>query len=122
MVTCDPREANLSDEGADLLSHDPACLLCQAEKVTQWFYEDDECWIAECDQCDTPMVVWRHHGMPDDATAERLRNRLGEIAIKVYGEGGYWFDGIMRNIPNHFHCHVRPAGGFFGPGSPLASD
>ena len=22
----------------------------------------------------------------------------------------------LRNIPNHFHAHARPEGGFFGPG------
>lgn len=99
----------------------PHCLLCKAEKVTHWFYDDDECWIAECDQCDTPMVVWRSHGMPSDEVANRLKAKLESVAIEVYGEKGYWLDPIMRNIPDHFHCHVRPAGGFFGPGSPLAT-
>lgn len=100
---------------------DPHCLLCKAEKVTHWFYDDDECWIAECDQCDTPMVVWRSHGMPSDEVADRLKAKLVSVAIEVYGEKGYWLDPMMRNIPDHFHCHVRPAGGFFGPGSPLAT-
>ncbi|RIK07235.1 MAG: tryptophan synthase subunit alpha [Acidobacteria bacterium] len=100
---------------------DPHCLLCRAERVTHWFYDDDECWIAECDQCDTPMVVWRSHGMPADEVADRLKAKLESVAIEVYGEKGYWFDPMMRNIPDHFHCHVRPAGGFFGPGSPLAT-
>jgi hypothetical protein len=30
--------------------------------------------------------------------------------------GAHWIDGNMRNIPNHFHAHARPEGGFFGPG------
>ena len=30
--------------------------------------------------------------------------------------GPHWFDGDMRNIPDHFHAHARPEGGFFGPG------
>lgn len=100
---------------------DPHCLLCKAEKVTHWFYDDEECWIAECDQCDTPMVVWRSHGMPSDDVADRLKSKLESVATEVYGEKGYWLDPMMRNIPDHFHCHVRPAGGFFGPGSPLAT-
>lgn len=100
---------------------DPHCLLCKAEKVTHWFYDDDECWIAECDQCDTPMVVWHSHGMPSDEVADRLKGKLESVAVEVYGEKGYWLDPMMRNIPDHFHCHVRPAGGFFGPGSPLST-
>ena len=27
---------------------DPACMLCQAKKITPWFHEDEICWIAEC--------------------------------------------------------------------------
>jgi len=25
------------------------CELCLAERVTEWFHEDDVCWIAECE-------------------------------------------------------------------------
>jgi len=25
------------------------CDLCKALKMTPWFFEDDICWIAECD-------------------------------------------------------------------------
>lgn len=46
------------------------CELCAAERITEWFYEDDECWIAECEQCYVPMVVW------NDTTRIPLR-RLG---------------------------------------------
>ena len=27
--------------------------------MTDWFYEDDLCWIAECEACWVPMVVWK---------------------------------------------------------------
>lgn len=103
------------------VERDRHCLLCKAERITDWFYEDDECWIATCDQCDTPMVVWRSHGIPTDAIVERLKARLEDVAITIFGKDGYWLDPIMRNIPDHFHCHARPAGGFFGPSSPLAT-
>ena len=29
---------------------------------------------------------------------------------------GHYVDGNMRNIPDHFHAHARPEGGFFGHG------
>ena len=35
------------------------CDLCRALKLTPWFFEDEICWIAECEICETPMVVWR---------------------------------------------------------------
>jgi len=39
------------------------CELCTAARITPWYYEDDTCWIAECEICETPMVVWRNHGV-----------------------------------------------------------
>ena len=40
------------------------------------------------------------------------------VLLRVATEqlGAHWVDGTMRNIPNHFHAHARPEGGFFGPG------
>ncbi|HVE92347.1 MAG TPA: hypothetical protein VNE62_08615 [Actinomycetota bacterium] len=65
--------------------------------------------------CATPMVVWRSHGFPDQATEQRMVQQLERVADAVYGQGGWWTDGRMRNIPDHWHRHARPAGGFFGP-------
>jgi hypothetical protein len=28
----------------------------------------------------------------------------------------HWVDDNMRNIPDHYHAHARPKGGFFGRG------
>ena len=89
------------------------CELCEAARITPWYHEDDVCWIAECELCSVPMVVWRRHGTdppPDDLT--HMQQQLARVA----GErlGGFWVDGNMRNIPDHFHAHARPEGGFFG--------
>ena len=47
------------------------CELCEAAPLTERFYEDDDCWIAECESCSVPMVVWRVHDPepPDDVKA-----------------------------------------------------
>src|SRR6185503_18512804 len=55
-----------------------ACDLCEAARITHWFHEDEVCWIAECEICDTPMVVWRWHGI--DPSAEDLAHMHGELA------------------------------------------
>jgi len=60
------------------------------------------------------MVVWRNHGMPDEETRERMLDQLKEVAGAEYPDG-FWLDPIMRQIPDHFHCHARPKDGFFGP-------
>ena len=65
------------------------------------------------------MVVWRTHGLPSPALAARLLAHLELIAAARYGEKGYYVDGERRRIPDHWHAHARPAGGFFDPASDL---
>jgi hypothetical protein len=95
------------------------CLLCSAERVTDWFHEDDDCWVAECLVCRTPMIVWRTHGLPDPQHEARLLAHLERVAAERYGDEGYYVDGERRRIPDHWHAHARPAGGFFDPKSEL---
>ncbi len=98
---------------------DQSCLLCRAERVTAWHFEDEECWVADCMICATPMIVWRAHGLPDPEQEARLLRHLERVAAQRYGEDGYWVDGDRRRIPDHWHAHARPAGGFFDPASKL---
>jgi hypothetical protein len=95
------------------------CLLCNAERVTDWHLEDEDCWVADCMVCMTPMIVWRAHGLPDAKMEAALLGRLERIAAARYGEEGYYIDGERRRIPDHWHAHARPSGGFFDPKSSL---
>jgi len=61
------------------------CMLCDAERVTDWLHEDDDCWVAECLVCRTPMVVWRTHGLPDPKHEARLLAHLERVAVERYG-------------------------------------
>jgi hypothetical protein len=94
------------------------CLLCTAERVTAWHFEDEDCWIADCLVCMTPMIVLRAHEIPEPAHEARLLERLEAVAAERYPEG-FWIDGERRRIPDHWHAHARPAGGFFDPASEL---
>ena len=93
------------------------CQLCAAEHLTPWYFEDDRCWVTDCIVCGTPMIVWRPHGLPDDALERALLERLETIAAERYPEG-FWIAGERRKIPDHWHAHARPDGGFFDPGRP----
>ena len=85
-----------------------ACPLCEAERLTKWYFEDDTCWVADCTVCDTPMVVWKQHGTdPSEDELEHMLGRLGAAATERFGEDGWYFDREMRQIPNHFHAHGR---------------
>ena len=86
------------------------CELCEAAKMTEWFHEDDVCWVADCEVCDVPMVVWRHHGAEPPADAvEHMLARLREVADRRFGTEGWSLDSVMRQIPDHFHAHARDA-------------
>jgi hypothetical protein len=41
-----------------------------------------------------------------------MRRALHQVAVREIGE--FWIDDHMRNIPDHWHAHARPNGGFFG--------
>src|SRR5262249_54032527 len=74
------------------------CDLRRAGRITPWFHEDDICWVAECEICETPMVVWRYHGVdPPPDHREHMRARLTEVATRVFGD--FYVDDHMRNIP-----------------------
>jgi len=84
------------------------CELCEAARMTPWHHEDDVCWVADCEVCDVPMVVWKEHSAtpPDDALAHML-GHLERVAEARFGVGGYSVDRVMRQIPDHFHAHAR---------------
>ena len=96
--------------------HDPNCDLCEEARITDWFFEDDDCWIAECEICSVPMVVWRNHdNQPTDDVKAMLHAKLFDV-VGTHFEFEPWVDDNMRNIPDHYHAHARPKGAFFGHG------
>jgi hypothetical protein len=85
------------------------CELCAAERLTRWYHEDDVCWVADCEVCDVPMVVWRIHGTaPSDGEIAHMTARLAEATRIRFGT--FAVDLFRRNIPDHWHAHGRPQG------------
>jgi hypothetical protein len=76
--------------------------------MTAWHHEDDLCWIADCEVCDTPMVVWRDHGStPPAEDVDAMIGQLIRVATARFGVGKFTIDRTMRQIPDHFHAHAR---------------
>ena len=89
----------------------PECELCEAARLTTWYHEDDLCWVADCEVCDVPMVVWRRHGPePPAGEVDQMLARLTEVAAARFGPAGFSTDRNMRQIPDHFHAHARDPG------------
>jgi hypothetical protein len=98
--------------------HDSSCELCEAARLTEWFHEDESCWIAECEACCVPMVVWRRHDpSPPDPVRAALLARLDSVVRRHYGFD-HWIDENMRSIPTHYHAHARPRPALGGPRRP----
>lgn len=95
---------------------DPTCELCEAARTTEWFHDDDLCWVAECESCSTPMVVWKvHDPSPPADLRELMLARLAEVTAAQY-DFEHRVDENMRSIPTHYHAHARPTDGFYGHG------
>lgn len=90
------------------------CDLCEAARISAWYREDDVCWIADCEICDVPMVVWRSHGRePPQAALDHMLGELDRVAAERFGVGGFSVDRVMRQIPDHFHAHARDPNWWF---------
>ncbi|MGB0113549.1 MAG: hypothetical protein WBP59_10045 [Ilumatobacteraceae bacterium] len=95
---------------------DPDCELCEAAPLTERFFDDEFCWVAECESCSVPMVVWRSHDAhPSEEVKAALHARLTAV-VAVHFDGEIWIDDNLRSIPTHYHAHARRRGGFFGQG------
>lgn len=89
----------------------PDCELCEAARLTPWYFEDEICWIADCEICEVPMVVWKRHGdNPPTALLEHMIGELTRVCDDRFGKRGWRVDTVMRQIPDHFHAHGRDPG------------
>ena len=84
------------------------CELCRGDQISTRYFEDDECWIADCVICRVPMVVWRvHDPTPPEPVRQVLLERLATVADASYAGRPWYVDDHMRRIPDHYHAHAR---------------
>ena len=84
------------------------CELCEAARLTKWHHEDGTCWVADCEACDLPLVVWKRHGTdPPGSELAHMLTVLATVADERLGPGNWSLDRKMRQIPDHFHAHAR---------------
>ena len=84
------------------------CELCEAARFTHWYFEDDTCWIADCEVCAVPMAVWKPHGTePSTSEITHMLDMLSAVAKDRFGDTEFRLDTDMRTIPDHWHAHAR---------------
>jgi len=78
------------------LPYDPSCDLCEAAHLSEWHHEDDICWVADCEVCGVPMVVWKRHGpTPPESEVEHMVSQLTLVANARFGEGAWSVDRVV---------------------------
>lgn len=90
------------------------CDLCEMAHYTQWYAEyfsPFKFTILDCDSCDVPIAVLGEHRvdvLPE--AVEVMERALNIVAERKYAEEfpKRMFDHNMRQIPDHYHFHVRP--------------
>jgi hypothetical protein len=90
------------------LPAEAVCELCEAIPFTEWYHSDELCWIAECDACAVPMVVWRVHDPEPSADVRAVLHARLVAVLDARSADPYWIDENMRSIPHHYHAHARP--------------
>jgi SAM-dependent methyltransferase len=105
------RRAGGEDEPVTKADADGLCELCEAARVTTWYHEDKICWVADCEICAVPMVVWNEHGAtPPEAELAHMIRELERVAGQRFEGAEFTVDRVMRQIPAHFHAHARDRG------------
>ncbi len=90
------------------------CDLCEMAHYTQWyaeFYAPFHFTILDCDSCEVPIAVLGKHRVdvyPEEVAF--MEEALNLVAEQKYTEKfpKWMFDHNMRQIPDHYHFHVRP--------------
>jgi len=85
------------------------CPLCWARRKTHRYFEDDLCWIADCETCkNAPMVILKRHSMRiTKAEYDSLTENLSKVANSALGVDSYIIDRHQRKIKDHLHWHAR---------------
>lgn len=84
------------------------CQLCNLEKLSKWYYEDEDIIVCDCLSCKSPQVVWKKHSMSPPAYIEmKMITKLNQFAKDFYCNKKYYIDTVQRTNPNHLHYHAR---------------
>ena len=67
--------------------------------MTEWYYEDEVCWIAECESCSVPMVVWREHDNAPSADVKTYLHEKLAAVVAEHFEFVHYVDDNLRSIP-----------------------
>ena len=87
------------------------CELCNLEKKTKWYFEDDKWIICDCLTCGIPMLIYKKHTMEipakDLSYIFHLLRYNFDDPKRLFGRefNKITFRMSQRKIKDHFHIH-----------------
>jgi len=82
------------------------CELCDLEKKTKWYYEDNEYIICDCETCKIPMIVDKKHGARFVESGTFEYGLILGLVKGVFGGKEFQFRRRQRKILDHWHWHI----------------
>lgn len=83
-----------------------ACELCNLEKKTIWYYEDDYFIVCDCKDCNIPMIVLKRHAVR--LNQEEMIDLMWLLCFQ-FQPGGMPKHKLVQKrskIKNHWHAHI----------------
>lgn len=81
------------------------CELCNLEKKTEWYYEDDYFIVCDCETCKVPMIVSKRHTLI--LNQEEIIDLMFLLPKFLPDWKNKTLDQRRRKVPDHWHCHIR---------------
>jgi hypothetical protein len=77
------------------------CELCERKKLTKWYLDEKDWWIADCKTCGKPMIVYNHHEMNVKLSDVLF---ILQIVYSKFGKVKIRFN--QRKVKDHLHWHI----------------
>lgn len=77
------------------------CMLCEMDKVTDWYLETPK-WVVAEKLGGGPFVVFKRH---KDSLTPSEKEQMEHVVGLVFEE--FDINVIMAHCPNHWHGHIR---------------
>lgn len=77
------------------------CPLCEAKRLTKWYYKDEICYVCDCLHCGVPMIVLKEHKRSPTVEEQAHMNSVVEELF-----GNVLIRRRPRRIRDHLHWHL----------------
>lgn len=80
------------------------CELCNLERNSMWYYEDEDFIICNCITCKIPMIVTKDHDRIPGG--EITKAYIKGLVKGVFHGKNFHFRKEQRKIKDHWHWHI----------------